>query len=177
MSRYTRVTYIGVMVALALVLQLLEGIMPLPYIAPGVKLGLANIISLIALIYFGFKSALLVVVIRTFMAAFLSGRVYSFFYSGAGALLSVLIMGLVYWKFRKYFSIQGISILGAVAHNIAQISVASLLIDTVSVFSYLPILMVSGIITGYFIGLTVNLLRRVLDPMLLDKFLKPKFSK
>lgn len=175
MSKYARVTFIGMMVALALVLQIVEGIMPLPYIAPGVKLGLANIISLIALIYFGFKSALLVVVLRTFMAAFLSGRLYSFFYSGAGALLSILIMGLFYCQFKKYFSVQGISILGAVAHNLGQIFVASILIETVSVFSYLPVLMVSGVITGYFIGFTVNLLRKVLDPILLDRFLKPKY--
>ncbi|AZR72604.1 heptaprenyl diphosphate synthase [Anoxybacter fermentans] len=170
MSRYTQITYIGILVALALVLQLVEGMLPLPYIAPGVKLGLANIVSLIAIIYFGFKTAFLVVLFRTFMAAFLSGRPYVFLYSGTGAILSILVMGFVYWRFRKYFSIQGISIFGAVAHNIGQIFIASLLIETVSIFSYLPILMVSGVITGYFIGLIVNLLKRVLDPTLKGKF-------
>lgn len=170
MSRYTQVTYIGIMVALALVLQLIEGMIPIPFLAPGVKLGLANIITMIAIIYFGFRKAFLVVGLRTFMAAFLSGRLYSFLYSGAGALLSLCVMGFVYWRYRKYFSIQGISIMGAVAHNIGQILIASLLIETISIFTYLPILMISGMITGYFIGLTVHLLQNVLDPMLKGKF-------
>lgn len=169
MSRYTKITYIGVMVALALVLQLIEAILPFPYIAPGVKLGLANIVSLIALMYFGFKSAFLIVILRTFMAAFLSGKLYSFLYSGAGAILSILIMGFFFWRFKKHFSIQGISILGAVAHNVGQIFVASLLIETTSIFSYLPVLMISALVTGYFIGLAVIMLKKVLDPYFLIK--------
>lgn len=170
MSRYSQVTYIGIMVALALVLQLVEGMIPIPFLAPGVKLGLANIITMVAIVYFGFRKALLVVGLRTFMGAFLSGRLYSFLYSGAGALLSVCVMGFVYWRYKKYFSVQGVSILGAVAHNIGQIVMASLLIETVSIFTYLPVLMISGIVTGYFIGLTVNMLEKVLDPMLKGKF-------
>lgn len=170
MSRYTQVTYIGMMVALALVLQLVEGMIPIPFLAPGVKLGLANMITMVAIIYFGFRKALLVVGLRTFMSAFLSGRLYSFLYSGAGALVSVCVMGFVYWRFRKHFSVQGVSILGAVAHNIGQIAVASLMIETVSIFTYLPILMVSGVVTGYLTGLTVSMLQNVLDPMLKGKF-------
>ena len=169
MSRYTKITYISVMVALALVLQLIESIIPFPYIAPGVKLGLANIVSLIALMYFGFKSAFLIVILRTFMAAFLSGKLYSFLYSGAGAILSILIMGFFFWQFRKHFSLQGISILGAVAHNVGQILVASMLIESISIFSYLPVLMISAIVTGYFIGLSVTMLKKVLDPFLVTK--------
>lgn len=169
MSKTSRVTYTGIMVALALILQLLEGTLPIPYIAPGVKLGLANIITMIALLYFGFRNALVVVLMRTFMACFLSGRLSSFLYSGAGALLSVLVMGFVFWKFRKHFSVHGISIMGAIAHNFGQIFVASLLISTVSVFTYFPILMISGMITGYFVGVIVSLLEKVLDPMLKGK--------
>lgn len=164
MSKSARVTYIGIMVGLAIVLQLVEGLIPYPVL--GVKLGLANIVSLIALIYFGFRDALLVVVLRTFMASFLSGRLSSFLYSGAGAFLSILVMGFVYWQFRKYYSVHGISILGAIAHNVGQIFVASFLISSKGVFSYLPILLVSGVVTGYFIGLTVSLLEKTLDPML-----------
>ncbi|MCK4257756.1 MAG: Gx transporter family protein [Halanaerobiales bacterium] len=166
MSRYAHITFIGVLVALALVMQLVEGMMPLPYIAPGVKLGLANIVSLVALVYFGFRSALLIVVLRTFMGAFLSGRMYAFLYSGTGAIFSILIMSYVFWHYKKYFSVIGISILGAVAHNLGQITMASLLIDTVSVFSYLPVLIISGIVTGYVIGIVVTMLQKVLDPIL-----------
>lgn len=175
MSKYARLTYMGVLIALALVLQLVEGMIPVPYVAPGVKIGLANLVSLIALIYFGFKTTFLVVVLRILLAAFLSGRLYSIIYSGTGALLSILIMGFVYWRFKKYFSLPGISIMGAVAHNIGQILVAGFVIETGSVLAYLPILMISGIITGYFIGFSANLLRRVLDPLLLNKFIKPKY--
>lgn len=169
MSKNRQVTYVGIMVALALVLQLVEGMIPLPFIAPGVKLGLANIISLLAIIYFGFRQALLVVFLRVCMGAFLSGRLYSIAYGGIGAFFSILIMAIFYYRFTKYFSVHGISILGAVAHNIGQIFMASLLIDTVSIFRYLPILMVSGLITGYFIGFVVHLLRNVFDPMLLPE--------
>lgn len=168
MSKSARLTYIGVLVALALVLQLVEGMIPLPYLAPGVKIGLTNLISLIALVYFGFKTTFLVVVLRILFSAALSGRLYSLLYSGTGALLSILVMGIVYWKFRRYFSLPGISIMGAVAHNLGQIFVASFLIETTSVFVYLPILLISGLVTGYFIGLSVMLLRPVLDPLLLN---------
>lgn len=168
MSKNAQITYIGILVALAMILNLVEGMIPF-YIAPGVKLGLANIISLVALIYFGFRKAILVVILRTFMTGFLSGRLYSFMYSGVGGMLSIIVMGFVYWRFKKYFSVQGISILGAVVHNIGQIFMASLLIDTVSVYAYLPILMVSGVVTGYFIGLTVHLAQKALDQVVKGK--------
>lgn len=154
------------MVALALVLQLVEGMLPMPYIAPGVKLGLANIVSLIAIIYFGFKSAFIVVIFRASLAAFLSGRPYLLLLGGVGALLSIIIMGLMYKHLDKYFSLRGISMMGAITHNFGQILMASVLMETIRIFSYLPVLLITGLITGYFIGLVAELLKKSLDPIL-----------
>ncbi|MEC9487903.1 MAG: Gx transporter family protein [Halanaerobium sp.] len=148
-----KITTIAILVTLALVLHIVELFLPIPFIVPGFKLGLANIVTVTALCLFGFGETLLIVLLRTFLAAFLTGAISSFFYSVAGGILSLLVMFLVYRYLDKYVSLTGVSVLGAVAHNVGQLLVASIILDTFAVFSYLPILLLSGIATGYFVGL------------------------
>jgi heptaprenyl diphosphate synthase len=144
---------LALMISLALVLHVIEGFMPV--LAPGMKLGLANIMTLITLTLFGFKEALVVVVIRSVLGSLLAGSVTAILYSLAGGILSCLVMSGLYIKFRLHFSIMGISVAGAIFHNIGQLLVASWLFGSIGIlFTYLPILTVAAVGTGFFIGLT-----------------------
>ncbi len=156
MERTKKTALLAMLIALALVLHVAESLLPIPYIAPGVKLGLANVVSLMAIVLFGIKEALAVVLIRTFLGSILGGAPSSFIFSAAGGVLSVLVMYAMYiWAGTK-FSLIGISVAGAVSHNLGQIFVAGLIIENFGLYIYLPVLVISAIITGIFIGFVVK---------------------
>jgi len=147
---------------MALVLHYIEHFFP--PLAPGAKLGLANIVTLVCLHLFGFPEAMSVVIIRSILGPLLGGSPTAIMYSMAGGVLSCIIMAVLYFKFSNYFSLLGISLAGAVFHNIGQLLTASLLYGTIGIlFTYLPILMLSSIITGNFIGLVVKYIIRFLS--------------
>ena len=151
-----KLALLAMLVSVALVLHVVESLLPIPHIAPGVKLGLANIVSLMTIVIFGVKEALAVVLLRTFLGALLGGVPSNFFFSSAGGVLSTLVMYAMYrWAGTK-FSLVGISVAGAVAHNVGQLFVASLIVENFGLYIYLPILMASAIVTGIFIGFTVK---------------------
>jgi heptaprenyl diphosphate synthase len=151
-----KLALLAMMVSVALVLHVVESLLPIPYIAPGVKLGLANIVSLIAIIVFGLKETLLVVLLRTFLGSLLGGVPSNFFFSSAGGILSTMVMYALYRWAGEKFSLVGISVAGAVAHNVGQLFVAGLIVENFGLYIYLPILMVSAVVTGIFIGFTVK---------------------
>lgn len=161
-----RLVLISVLVSQAIVLHIIERYIPLPIALPGVKLGLANVISFLTIIIFGWREAVLVVVLRTLLGSLFGGGISSFLYSLAGGLLSTAAMSIMYIHFRRYFSIPVISITGAVFHNIGQIAVASLVVSNAMLFSYLPVLTVSAVITGLFIGFVVKFTIRPLKQVL-----------
>lgn len=141
-------------VAQALVLSIVESwwfLVPLPI--PGVKLGLSNIITLVVIAFYGFPAALLVVVVRVMLASLFTG---GFLFSISGGILSTLVMGLAYKKLSKVLSILGVSVLGSIAHNIGQLAMACIYMKDLSVMGYLPVLLISGIIMGCFVGLCGN---------------------
>ncbi|MCX7711928.1 MAG: Gx transporter family protein [Clostridia bacterium] len=150
--------FLAVLVAQAMVLSVIESWLPVPQVIPGVKLGLANIITLVVLVFFGFRDALIVVFVRCFLASVFSGGILGFAFSISGGILSTIVMALIYLRFKKSFSLLGISIAGAVAHNIGQLGAASFVMKELAVMSYLPILLISGIIMGCFVGLCSGLL-------------------
>jgi heptaprenyl diphosphate synthase len=152
MSKNRRYAVIIILVTNAILVSLLESIIPVPVPVPGVKLGLANIITLVALVFLPLTDVLLIVIIRCFVVALLTRGVMMLAFSLSGGILSALIMLLIYKRFSQYFSIKGISVLGAFIHNTAQIIVASLLLGQFIVFYYLPILLVSALITGAITG-------------------------
>lgn len=158
MGSVKKITTIAVLVTLALVLHVVEALIPIPYIVPGFKLGLANIVTVTALYLFGFSETLLIVLLRTFFGALLTGAVSSFFYSVVGGIFSLIVMFLVSRHLDKFVSLTGVSVMGAVAHNIGQLLVAGIIINTFGVFSYLPFLLLSAIATGYFVGLVSRVL-------------------
>lgn len=152
MDKNKRYAIIIILVTNAIIISLLESVIPIPIPVPGVKLGLANIITLIAIVFLPIKDVLLIVTIRCFVVALLTRGIMMVAFSLSGGIISALVMLLLYKKFSGFFSIKGISMVGAAFHNITQLTVASLLLGEIVIMYYLPILLVSAIITGFITG-------------------------
>ncbi|SJZ53677.1 Gx transporter family protein [Garciella nitratireducens] len=163
MKNTRKLVFMALLLSVSLVLHYVEGWIPVPIPAPGVKLGLANIVTMVTIVLFGFKETFILVILRSFTSSILGGAISSFLFSIVGGTLSAIIMYLLYFHNKEYFSLMGISIVGAIFHNIGQLFVASILIFNFSIFTYLPILMLSGIITGYFVGLSAKYILKVLS--------------
>ncbi len=145
----------GLLISLAMALSYFERFIPLPYNVPGMKLGLANIITVTCVVYFKKSEVFLIVISRILLTALIIGSMMSFFYSLAGGVLSSLGMVFVYHFFKKYVSTIGISVLGGVLHNVGQLLVLSVITGRTTIaLYYAPILMVAGILTGIFVGIT-----------------------
>jgi len=154
MSRLQRYIFLSLLTAGAMILSIIESMIPLPFIAPGAKLGLTNIITLTVIIIFGFKDAVLVSLLRCILLMFIAGNPVSFIYSITSSVLSVIVMYLCNKYLNKYFSLIGISILGAMTHNASQITVAAVMFENISMYTYLPIMSLISIFTGCFVGYT-----------------------
>jgi len=151
-EKVKKITFLGLSAALALLLSYVEFLLPPLFAAvPGIKLGLPNIVIIFVLYRFGLGSAATVSFVRLVISSMLFGNAMTFAYSLAGAVLSLAIMALL--KKLDFFSTVGVSITGGVTHNIGQILVALLLLDTPQIAYYMIVLTVTGIISGAFIGL------------------------
>lgn len=149
---------LAILTAAAVVLHYVEGTIPVPVAIPGIKLGLSNVVSLIALYLFGPGEAFWVLLLRVMMTSFLYSGLSSLIFSLSGGLLSLLAMAAV-WKLRdKGFSIVGASAGGGIFHNIGQLAAASVVLRTTAVFSYLPYLLISGLVTGIVTGVLADVL-------------------
>lgn len=149
-----RVAYFGVFVALALIFSYVESLIPFHIGIPGVKLGLANLIIVIALYKMDVKSAFLLSITRVILSGFIFGNLFSIIYSLAGGILSLIIMAVM--KKSQGFSVVGVSIAGGVFHNIGQLIVAMIVVETYSVAYYLPVLLIAGLVTGLVIGIAAG---------------------
>lgn len=145
------ITLYGVMAAVALILSYVELQIPAFFAVPGMKLGLTNIVVVVALYTLGDKSALFINLIRILIAALLFGSIMSLWFSLAGGILSTIIMILL--KKTHLFDSIGVSAAGGITHNLGQILVAVLILETRSIIWYLPYLLISGIISGVLIGI------------------------
>jgi len=156
-----RLVFLSLLVALGTVLHVMEGLLPVPLPMPGVKLGLANIVTLFALYLYGLRAGLAVATARVFLGSLIGGVFLSpgFLLALSGAVASTLIMALLL-KHTSCFSVIGISMAGAVGHNLGQLLTASLILQSRSVFYYLPVLLLAGIPTGLFTG---YILKSLLD--------------
>lgn len=174
-SRTSRLAYMGILLGFGIALHAAEAMIPVPFIVPGAKLGLANVVSLIAIVLLGPGDALIIAGIRSVLGSLLGGTLGSLPFSLAGALVSCTLMGLAWTKGRAHFSLPGISVLGGVSHNIAQLFVAALVLGTFGIYSYLPILLAAGTFTGYFVGLVAGFTLRLMrpGPALSDLLLSP----
>lgn len=151
-----KMIYISLLIAMSLVLHIFEGMIPVPFITPGAKLGLANIITVIALYTLNYKEAFLVLFLRILLSVMFGGSVSRLLYSLSGGILSYIFMVITKSLGKDKVSIIGVSCVGAVFHNIGQLFAASLIVETMSVMLYLPVMSVAGIGTGIFVGITSN---------------------
>lgn len=152
MKQTKRITLCAMLLSLALALSYMERFFPLQLIIPlpGVKLGLANIVSLAALYLLDGKSAYIILALRCILGSAFGGGITSLMFSFTGGTLSMLCMILA----RKipFLSVYGVSILGAAAHNIGQICIAMLMMHSVYIGAYLPYLLIVGLFTGFATG-------------------------
>ena len=144
----------GVFLALALICSYVESLIPFYFGIPGVKLGLANIVVVIMLYTAGAKEAVCISTLRILVSGFLFGNMFSILYSLAGGLLSFFVMYAV--KRTNKFGIIPISVCGGISHNIGQLSVAVLVVENYRIYSYLPVLLFAGILTGFLIGVAAQ---------------------
>ena len=135
----------------ALIFSYVEMLVPIPVPIPGVKLGLANLVILIALYRLGFRYAFTINCVRIVIAGLLFSGVFGMLYSFGGGILSILVMYLLYRT--KLFSMVGISMAGGVMHNLGQLLTACAIMSNLSLMSYFAVLFFSGLISGILIGI------------------------
>lgn len=160
MAKTRRIALCGVLMAIALALSYIERFIPLQMLVPlpGVKLGLANIVTLIALYLLGPKEAFSILIPRCVLGAMFGGGFTGLLFSLTGGILAMGTMSLM--KRVPIFSVYGVSILGAAAHNIGQITVSMLLMNSVYIGAYLPYLLIVALFTGSATGIAgANVLR------------------
>ena len=155
-----RVAYFGVFTALALMFSYIETMIPIQFGVPGIILGFANIMIVIMLYKSSAKEALLLSIVRIMLSGFLFGNLSSILYSIAGGVLSLGIMTLL--KKQGGFSVIGVSVAGGVSHNVGQLIVAMMVVETYQVGYYFPVLLVAGVLTGLGIGVvSQEILKRI----------------
>lgn len=152
MNRTKRLTLCAVLISLALALSYVERLIPLQLLIPlpGIKLGLANIVTLITLYLLGAGSAFTVLILRCILGAMFGGGISGLLFALAGGLLAMAVMTAT--RRLSCFSVYGVSILGAAAHNVGQICVAMLLMQSVYIAAYLPYLLLAGLAAGFATG-------------------------
>ncbi len=155
-----RLTTLAFFLAVSVVLGYLESLIPYDFGVPGIKLGLANIVSLIILYMYRSSDAFIVGILRILIIGFMFGNMYMIIYSLSGLLLSITLMILL--KKSSIFSIIGISVAGAVSHNIGQLIVAYIVVRTSGILFYIPVLLVAAVIAGVCTGVTASGVLRIL---------------
>lgn len=164
MSKARKVVLLGVLIALALALHVAERMIPLPILpVPGVKLGLANIVTLVAIFVLPLPQVWLFVLLRTLLSSLFGGGLSGFLFSLAGGLFSLLVMSTLVRYATDWLSLPAISVIGALFHNLGQLLVAAAIVKTLGILLYLPLLIVSAGLTGLAVGFTTLLLLRTLS--------------
>lgn len=163
-----RTAFYGMFLALALVAGYIERLIPINLGIPGVKLGLANIVTMVLLYTVGFQAAVLITAARIVLSGLLFGSGFAMVYSAAGAALSMIVMVIL--KKTGRFGSVGVSVAGGVFHNVGQILVAIIVLETKSLAYYLPVLILSGLAAGVVIGILSGILTRRLYPSIRQNY-------
>lgn len=157
MKNTKQLVYEALLVSSALMLHIFEGTLPSSMIIPGAKLGLSNIITLIALYTLpSYRQVITIIVVRLLLTSLLGSSVSGLMYSSMGAFLSFIAMLITKGILKEKVSLIGVSVIGAVSHNLGQVIIAMLVINNARMLLYFPPLALIGIITGIFIGLGGN---------------------
>lgn len=156
-----KVAFLGLSIALAMILSFVESQIPALVAIPGIKVGLPNLVMVFLLYKVGWKETVIVSIIRVVLVSMLFGNVQTMAFSIAGAALS--LTGMIILKKFNLFSCIAISVVGGVLHNVGQIIMACLITQTAGIATYLPVLLISGTIAGVVIGLIGGMLVKRLD--------------
>ena len=159
-----RLVTLSSLIAVAMILSYIESLIPVFIPIPGVKLGLSNIASVFTLYTLGAPCAICVLLIRVTLSSLLFGSITSFLYSMSGAILSLVAMCLLHRL--TSLSPIGVSTVGGVLHNIGQVAMAALIMDSGAILLYLPVLFVSGTVAGVVIGIAGGILAKRLEKIL-----------
>lgn len=149
-KKTNKIALYGVLVALALIFSYVEMLLPVFFFVPGMKLGLTNVVIIVVLYKMGDKEAIIINIVRILLVSILFGNMISMLYSLAGGVLSTVLM--ICLKRVNIFSRIVVSIVGAIAHNVGQIMVAVILLQTASIWWYMLVLWFTAIVTGFIIG-------------------------
>ena len=166
-SPYTgtrKLCLMAVLTAIALTIFMIESQIPLPIPIPGIKLGLANIITLTAMLILGRREAGAILLVRVIMGSMFAGGPSAFLYSAAGGAFAYAVMCLTVGLFSEK-QLWIVSALSGIAHNAGQLLACALIVKTPGVFAYAPILAVAGVIAGVFTGVAAMLLVRAVRKM------------
>lgn len=156
-----RMVLTAILLGLAMIIFIAEAQLPPIVPVPGIKLGLANVINLIALYLLGRKETFIILVLRIILSSIFVGNGAMFLYSLSGGLVCFLFMSVMS-LFMKESSMWVVSVFGAAGHNIGQIAAACILMKTPQLIRYLPILMISAVVTGCLTGITANITMKYL---------------
>ena len=149
-----KLTTLSMLTAIALTIFIVEAHLPPLAPIPGIKMGLANIITLVTLVWFGRKEAFTILMLRIILGSIFAGGMMSLMYSLAGGILCFTVMAIIIKPLKRQLWI--VSVFGALAHNVGQIIVAVIVISTWQIVGYLPILAISAILSGAFTGFIAN---------------------
>ena len=151
-----KMTTLALLVSVAMILSYVESLIPAFMAVPGVKLGLSNIATVFALYTLGWPAAITVSVVRVCLSALLFGNIPSLAFSLAGAALALAAM--IPLKRVDLFSSIGVSVVGAIFHNVGQVTAAAIVMKTLGVTYYLIPLLLSGTVAGVVIGIISGIL-------------------
>jgi len=154
-----KLTLLAMLLCCAVVIGYIERSIPLNFTVPGVNLGLANVVILFALYKFKPGEVLVLVILKSIFTSVFAASFTALVYSICGSLLSFTVMLVMIKVCKDFFSPVGVSVVGAVCHNIGQILAASFILGSFLVISYFPVLLISGVIAGVFVGFVVKLLK------------------
>ncbi len=170
-NRLNYLTYLAVLITFAVVIHTVEAALPLPMPVPGVRLGLANVITILTLVLFGLRSGLLIAVLRSVLGSLFVGGLFGFGFwlSVTAGVVSCLAMGLVLiLQKRGLVSLVSVSVIGAAVHNLTQLFLASLIIGNPDLLrGYYPLLLLLSVPTGLFTGVTAHYLEGVTRRMII----------
>ena len=158
-----KVAFLGMCIALSMILSFVESQIPPLMAVPGVKMGLPNIVMVFMLYKIGAKETAIVSILRVILVGILFGTPLSMIYSLVGAALSLI--GMILLKKTNLFAPITVSVAGGILHNIGQIATACLVMETAQIAYYLPVLLISGTVAGILIGLTAAMILKRLDKM------------
>lgn len=154
MKRNKKLIFLALLTAMGLVLGLFESMIPIPVALPGARLGLSNMVVLVTIVVVGAREGIIVALLKTMMLTLVTGSVSAFFFSLGGAILSSLAMIISYRLLSRWISLIGVSEIGSFFHNLGQVLVACFILHSRAILTYLPLLVILGLFTGYFVGLS-----------------------